>query len=505
MNDKLTKIRAFIDNSNTIGPLPPNRSREVFGVPGKHHSSSPSFTAASGFLASCLCYGRYGASHPGGIKPTVYCIGTFGLMMLSLLETIVVMNLRGRDSASQNNEADKDQSLSEDCGDKRDSFQNILKDINKLIPCGYICDMSNGEIPSEELRVAEKGSNNQQMEESRDFEKLSGELRELVKTLTLLLNSSKEEEKPSYWTKKTKTINKIMCLVVFAVDVESSERNCSYQDVLDHLNFTRNKELFSMIRPVKNYKQPVEVSLDVLLYAILGVREKDQQFVPYIWLDMWWQNELLSWNPDEFCGIKQFSLPTEVLWKPDITIEEMTEKDEAPPSPYLIVKSDGLIKVTNDQVLVSSCRMRVHKFPFDIQSCNISFKSVVHSVNEIQLVRYLNSSKITEWSCKVMRTQYEWLFVNMTLSNETVDLFGFTQSRIVCTIFMKRRSALYIINLMLPVLFFLCLDLSSFLISDSGGEKLSFKVTVLLAITVLQLILNEILPTSSNRVPLIGK
>lgn len=70
---------------------------------------------------------------------------------------------------------------------------------------------------------------------------------------------------------------------------------------------------------------------------------------------------------------------------------------------------------------------------------------------------------------------------------------------------MKRRSILYIVNFLLPVLFFLGLDLASFLISDSGGEKLSFKVTVLLAITVLQLILNEILPASSNRIPLIGK
>ncbi|XP_045923927.1 5-hydroxytryptamine receptor 3A-like isoform X2 [Micropterus dolomieu] len=68
---------------------------------------------------------------------------------------------------------------------------------------------------------------------------------------------------------------------------------------------------------------------------------------------------------------------------------------------------------------------------------------------------------------------------------------------------MKRRSLLHIVNFMLPVLFFLCLDLASFLISDRGGEKLSFKVTVLLAVTVLQLILNEILPSTSDKIPLI--
>ncbi len=57
---------------------------------------------------------------------------------------------------------------------------------------------------------------------------------------------------------------------------------------------------------------------------------------------------------------------------------------------------------------------------------------------------------------------------------------------------------------MLPILFFLGLDMASFLISDSGGEKLGFQVTVLLAVTVLQLILNEILPATSNRIPVIG-
>ncbi|KAI9546912.1 hypothetical protein NQZ68_022858 [Dissostichus eleginoides] len=40
--------------------------------------------------------------------------------------------------------------------------------------------------------------------------------------------------------------------------------------------------------------------------------------------------------------------------------------------------------------------------------------------------------------------------------------------------------------------------------SDSGGEKVSFQVTVLLAVTVMQLILNDILPSSSDGIPLMA-
>lgn len=70
---------------------------------------------------------------------------------------------------------------------------------------------------------------------------------------------------------------------------------------------------------------------------------------------------------------------------------------------------------------------------------------------------------------------------------------------------MKRQSLLYIVNFLLPILFLLSLDIASFFISEREGEKLSFKVTVLLAVTVMQLLLNEILPSSSDQIPLIGK
>lgn len=70
---------------------------------------------------------------------------------------------------------------------------------------------------------------------------------------------------------------------------------------------------------------------------------------------------------------------------------------------------------------------------------------------------------------------------------------------------MKRQSLLYIVNFLLPILFLLSLDVASFLISEREGEKLGFKVTVLLAVTVMQLLLNEILPSSSDRIPLVGK
>ncbi|CAB1441581.1 unnamed protein product [Pleuronectes platessa] len=324
-----------------------------------------------------------------------------------------------------------------------------------------------------------------------------------------------------------------LLLLVFLTDDVCPEENCSYQDVLNYLNTSSNNERFSMSRPVKNYRHTTPVYLEVVLYAILDVVEKEQKFIPYVWTVMRWHNEYISWDPNQFCGIDNVSLPTELLWKPDLTIVEMTEKDKAPPSPYLTINAKGDVEVQNVQMLVSTCRMQIYKFPFDIQTCNLTFQSLIHAAKDIRLRASDNSSEATEESREAMRTQYEWLFINMTVTprNSTdllcKDVLVYTvgimtllknslspshsplamKEKLVLVLWkikMKRRSALYIINFILPILFFLCLDLASFLMSDTSGEKLGFKVTVLLAVTVLQLILNDILPSSSDRIPLIA-
>jgi len=64
---------------------------------------------------------------------------------------------------------------------------------------------------------------------------------------------------------------------------------------------------------------------------------------------------------------------------------------------------------------------------------------------------------------------------------------------------------LYVINLIIPLLYFLILDLASFFISEARGEKLGFKVTLLLSISVMLLILKDILPSTEKKLPWIGK
>ncbi|XP_012986809.1 5-hydroxytryptamine receptor 3A [Esox lucius] len=295
----------------------------------------------------------------------------------------------------------------------------------------------------------------------------------------------------------------LLCLV-FLLGTGSPDSVCSYQDVLNHLNLTKDNEVFTSTRPVLDHKNITNVKIEVYLYAILAMIEKSQTFIPFIWLKLTWNNELIRWNPEEFCGITKVSVPREMLWKPDIFIHEMTEKDDSPPTPYLNVDANGDVSMDEVMRMVVTCKMDIHKFPFDTQRCEISFSSAIYLENEMKFLPSDTSSNATKATCEVMQKTGEWEFLYINISDGKLLFKNREWDKIAYTITMKRRPLLYITNFVLPVLFFLFLDLASFLISDQRGEKLGFKVTVLLAISVMLLILKDILPSTSNKTPVIA-
>ncbi|XP_075889714.1 5-hydroxytryptamine receptor 3A-like isoform X3 [Nelusetta ayraudi] len=279
-----------------------------------------------------------------------------------------------------------------------------------------------------------------------------------------------------------------LLLLVFTGGTQS-DKVCSYHDIVEYLNLTADSSLYKTTRPVLDHTHITVAELDVILMAILSVK---------------WKDERISWDPDQFCGITKFSIPRDLIWKPDLYIYEMIHKDESSVNPLLFVSYNGMISSEEDMKVVSTCKLDVHKFPFDTQSCNLSIGSALHCVSEFHLIPSSNSSRATQYSHEVLKSQGEWEFLHLSIDTNIFRYEDKMWEQLIYTFTMKRRPLLHVINFLLPILFFLTLDLSSFFISDHRSEKLGFKVTILLAISVLLLILNEILPAMSNETPLIA-
>ncbi|KAG8564921.1 hypothetical protein GDO81_012633, partial [Engystomops pustulosus] len=93
----------------------------------------------------------------------------------------------------------------------------------------------------------------------------------------------------------------------------------------------------------------------------------------------------------------------------------------------------------------------------------------------------------------------EWIPLEVKVEEKIINGY----SRLLYTMVIQRQSSLYTLALILPSLCLLALDLLCHFIPKSYNEKVGFKITLLLGISVLMLLLNDFLPASSDNPPVI--
>uniref|UniRef100_A0A8C7YPQ7 5-hydroxytryptamine receptor 3A-like n=1 Tax=Oryzias sinensis TaxID=183150 RepID=A0A8C7YPQ7_9TELE len=308
------------------------------------------------------------------------------------------------------------------------------------------------------------------------------------------------------------------------IGISSSQTSeCSYFNLMSHLNLTSSNEALQVARPVKSWNTTTLVQLDMVLFGILGVDEKSQTVALQVLIRMSWRNELLSWNPSEFCGIDMLNIPRSMVWIPDIAIkEDASDTGSVQEDPFLKLDPSGLLSGTSRQQLTYTCQLDLFRFPFDQQNCSLEFYSLSHNSRSLKLETTGNGTAFTIVSKMIKTTEGEWTLVELQVTEDAASTLQRVGSSLQYTVrehqeavratwsssgsrrlqvVMKRRPFLYVINLILPLMFLLFLDLASFFISES---KLSFKVTVLLSVFVLLLNLQTILPSTEEHMPMLA-
>ncbi|XP_068122596.1 neuronal acetylcholine receptor subunit alpha-10-like isoform X2 [Hyperolius riggenbachi] len=167
----------------------------------------------------------------------------------------------------------------------------------------------------------------------------------------------------------------------------------------------------------------------------------------------------------------------------------------------VVIRYDGQIMWDSPAITKSSCKVDVSFFPFDGQQCRLTFGSWTYNGNQIDILNHLDTGDLTDFVENV-----EWEVLGMP-AKKNIITYGCCSEPypdVTYTLMLKRRASFYIFNLLLPCVMISFLAPLGFYLPADSGEKVSLGVTVLLALTVFQLLVAESMPPSEN-VPLIGK
>ncbi|XP_009083214.1 PREDICTED: 5-hydroxytryptamine receptor 3A-like [Acanthisitta chloris] len=278
---------------------------------------------------------------------------------------------------------------------------------------------------------------------------------------------------------------------------------CTYYDIVDYLNISSHDKLHTYILPKTSLKAPVEVKMDFMLVAILSVVEKLQTVSFYFVLNLEWENTFATWNPQDFCNISEIVLPMDTYWSPPIFILERVS-GQNPDLDYMVLMHNGSFNSTRPFQVTLTCSLMILKFPFDTQSCNLSIASFLYPVTDLVMKTRRTPAEMMNASQSFFLTDGEWKFTNLSII-EYIELLDDKEfSVITYKISMERRPTLYILNLILPTCALYLLDMAVLFGPSSLEEKINFQIAIILGSSMLAVILNNSLPTSSNKPPIIG-
>ncbi|NXG47349.1 5HT3A protein, partial [Psilopogon haemacephalus] len=217
-----------------------------------------------------------------------------------------------------------------------------------------------------------------------------------------------------------------------------------------------------------------------------------------------WENTFATWDPQDFCNITKVVLPTEAYWSPPVFILEKVN-GQSSNLEYMDVMHNGIFNFTQAFQVTLTCSLLIFKFPFDTQTCNLSIASFLYpAVTDLIMKTSLTPAEMMENSHSFLLTDGEWKFTNLSIIEYMEEMNEEKFGVVTYMISMERRPNLYVLNLILPTCGLYLLDMAVLFGPSSLEEKIGFQISIILGSSMLAVILNDILPTSSNKPPVIG-
>nr|XP_047932713.1 acetylcholine receptor subunit delta isoform X1 [Anser cygnoides] len=275
-----------------------------------------------------------------------------------------------------------------------------------------------------------------------------------------------------------------------------------------------NKDL----RPVVSTDQVVDVYLALTLSNLISLKEVDETLTTNVWLEQGWTDYRLQWNKSEFGDIEVLRLRPEMLWLPEIVLENNNDGlFEVAYYCNVLVYNTGYVYWLPPAIFRSACPINVDFFPFDWQNCTLKFSSLAYNAQEISMHLKEESDPETE---KYYRVEWiiidpegftengEWEIIHRPARKNIHPSYPPESSEhqdITFYLIIKRKPLFYVINIVTPCVLIAFMAILVFYLPADSGEKMTLVISVLLAQSVFLLLVSQRLPETSHAIPLIGK
>ncbi|XP_028268395.1 5-hydroxytryptamine receptor 3A-like [Parambassis ranga] len=272
-----------------------------------------------------------------------------------------------------------------------------------------------------------------------------------------------------------------LLLSVLAVGSGSAETTCTNRRCLANMLISKG---FLSQPQYENCTQVIHVPF--IEYQTLSVDTKNLHLISRLQALIIWNDPELSWDTSVY-QYDEVALPVSTVWTPDLhVINGILTMEHA--SNDLLVLSDGTVKHNVTINAEINCEINLFNYPFAGDECPVAIQTWSSEGCGTQLK--LGHLKMVDSS------HGDWQTENVSLENQG-------EGRNYIKVSLKIKFTNPFITLLLPSILIITADVVSFALPLRGGERNSFKVTLVLSFTVFLNILNDELPGDGQCSPII--
>ncbi|XP_059396172.1 5-hydroxytryptamine receptor 3A-like [Carassius carassius] len=245
------------------------------------------------------------------------------------------------------------------------------------------------------------------------------------------------------------------------------------------------KELFSA---PQDDNCTMVVNITSIQYETLSFDTKGMEMSSRIKVNMEWKDPDLGWMQEK-PRFPTIVLPVDKIWIPQIVLDNAIETTVEPYTNDVQVRRDGTVSHAVVMFTTVSCQINLFNYPFVTGSCPVAINGWSQKTCALNF-------QISDNVTLVGGSRGEWLTTSV---NKTVD----ASNRVYLLVALSINPFSAFVTLILPSALILLADLVSFALPFEGGERNSFKVTLVLSFTMFLLILSDHLPNSGHCSPLL--
>ncbi|XP_036692532.1 acetylcholine receptor subunit epsilon isoform X2 [Balaenoptera musculus] len=215
-------------------------------------------------------------------------------------------------------------------------------------------------------------------------------------------------------------------------------------------------------RPVQKPGDTVTITLKVTLTNLISLNEKEETLTTNVWIGIDWHDYRLNYSKGDFGGIETLRVPSELVWLPEIVLENNSQT-------YSAEEVELVFAVDDDGDTIS----------------NIDIDAEAYTENG-------------EWAINFCP--------GVIRRHDGGSADGPGDTEVIYTLIIRRKPLFYVINIIVPcVLISGLVLLAYFLPAQAGGQKCTVSINVLLAQTVFLFLIAQKIPETSLSVPLLGR